>query len=481
VASFYQHCDEVALKYITLGCSADVDWEQLPRDIRELIVKRTTGREEPLSKAQQDWLSFNRSPDIPVRSFVARCNFGAYVALSNRKYAFGARITAESNKAPQSSLHPLPFLNKSRSNRHFTSSSVLQRLKYPFSIVYHNTGVGLKLLALAFVAEPELQRELNYALQTTPSIIRNTVMFLITGIWVYTMTLQKLLLPVFLFHGRDNIKTLWGRIGGTTITMLKRQRILIESNDGTSTAFIHAPYGLAGTFKVHQYAGTLDREPADKMSLQRVSIYSKGMMLMRREDYSNGNKTNVYKYEYLTDPEKTSRRFLTKARTNRYPALRKCIEGNNKSEEHVYNQYGLVEMGSYILHGSLVRFSCHYRQESNFEDELLRAEFALPHMTCTVAWSAPPTHHPEKLETWIPSSQVMEATFVLGSDVYESRWIYDHKFHPTILTTLNGDPIETPPIIQFDHLGLVHSYPIINELSILIQLHMQGTEEAKQV
>jgi len=455
VASFYQYSDELTLKCITLGYSADVDWEQLPRDIRELIVKRTTGREEPPSKAQQEWLSLNKTPDIPIRYFVARCNFGAYVALSNRKYALGSKITAQSNATPESTLNPLSFLNKSYSNQSLTSNGLLQRLKYPFSTVYHNTGVGLKLLALAFVAEPELQRELNYALQTTPSFIRNTVMFIITGIWVYTMTLQKLLLPVFLFHGRDNIKTLWGHIGGTTITMLKRQRILIESNDGTSTAFIHAPYGLAGTFKAHQYAGTLDREPVDKTKLQRISIYTKGMMLMRREDYNNGNKSNVYKYEYLMDSEKPSRRFLTKARKNKYPALRKCIEGKNEFEEHVYNQYGLVERGSYILHGSLVRFSCHYRQESKFEDELLRAEFALPHMTCTVAWSAPPTNRPEKLETWIPSSQVMEATFVLGSDVYESRWIYDHKFHPTILTTLNGNPIETPPIIQFDHLGVL--------------------------
>lgn len=47
----------------------------------------------------------------------------------------------------------------------------------------------------------------------------------------------------------------------------------------------------------------------------------------------------------------------------------------------------------------------------------------------------------------------MEATFVLGSDVYESRWIYDHKYNPTIVTTLNGESVETPPIIQWDHLG----------------------------
>jgi hypothetical protein len=102
-----------------------------------------------------------------------------------------------------------------------------------------------------------------------------------------------------------------------------------------------------------------------------------------------------------------------------------------------------------------VRFVCHYRQGSDFEDELLRAEFALPHLTCTVSWSAPPATHQERLDRWIPHSQVTEATFVLDSDVYESHWTYDHKFHPTIHTKLNGEDIDTPPIIQWDHLGVL--------------------------
>ncbi|KAH8593367.1 glycosyltransferase family 4 protein [Bisporella sp. PMI_857] len=457
IKSFAQQSDLQTLRYISLGYDPDLAWEGLPRYLRELVVRRCTGRGEMLTKEQQTWVISDKALDIPIRTFVARCNFGAYVTLSNRKYALEFRRTmtvVESDLTLDDAVNSFSFSQVNHHDSRRATVALFRGLKTPFSSLYHNIGIGLKLIALAFVAEPELQRELDYALKPCPKILRSITMFMITSLWVYTKRLQNLVLPFFLLYGRGNVRTLWGRIGGTTVTIQKRQRISLESNAGLSTAFIHAPYGEAGTFKVYQYSGNLDREPTDKVKLQRISTYNKGMHLLTREDYSNGAKTNFYKYEYSSKVESTKKR-LSKGAKLRYPALRICIEGNNKSEEHIFNKQGLVQRGSYILHGSLVRFSCHYRQASNFEDDLLRAEFVLPHMTCTVSWSAPPSNHPERLDTWIPSSQVMEATFVLGSDVYESRWIYDHKFHPTILTTLNGGPIDTPPIIQFDHLGVL--------------------------
>jgi len=455
VKSFAQDCDKQILKYVCLGYECDVDWEILPRDIRDFVVGRCTGHEDTLTKKQQEWLAFNRDVRIPISTFIARCNFGAFVAFSNRRYALDIRRSATSmgDLRLGKKQELLEFLKSKHSTSKHITRTLVQRLKLPFSIIYHNIGVGLKLLAIAFVAEPELQRELDFALTTSPKVVRSITMFLITQVWVYTKGLQSMLLPFFLLHGRDNVRTLWGRIGGATVTILKRQRISIESNTGSSTAFIHSPYGEAGTYKVYQYGGVLDREPGDKTKLQRISTYNRSKHLLGREDYLNGAKINTYKYDYASLAENPSRNVLSKNYAPHYPLLRKCIDGKNKGEEHIYNRQGLVERGSFILHGSLVRFSCHYRQGGNFEDELLRAEFVLPHMTCTVAWSAPPKNNLGKRDQWIPSSQVMEATFVLGSDVYESRWIYDHKFHPTILTRLNGDPIDTPPIIQYDHLG----------------------------
>lgn len=448
-------CEDQTIQFLALGLDADLQWEHLPRDIRELIIKRCVGQEEMLTRSQHEWLVFNQAHGMPIKTFLTRCNFGAYVAMSNRRYALGARNDASGERFyHQDTLTSLSFLRVIPPVANFTARKVLQSLKVPFSAIYHSLGICLKLFAIAFVAEPEFQRELNYALHRNPKIIRNVTLFFATGVWKYTRAIQTIVMPIFLLHGRKNVTTLWHRVGGTTVS-LKRQRMAIENADGISTAFIHTANGEDRNFEVHQYASDLEKEPEDKAKLQRISVYSKDMLLLSREDYSNGAKSDVYVYEYLTEHGGLRPKRLSKFQSHRYPMLRKCIEGKNAFEEVNFDNRGLVQSGSYILHGSLIRFNCHYRQGSNFDDELLRAEFVLPHLSCTVSWSAPPPSHPERLDKWIPHSQIMEATFVLGSDVYESHWRYDHKFHPTIHTTLNGEPIETPPIIRWDHLGVL--------------------------
>ncbi|KAH9222558.1 glycosyltransferase family 4 protein [Leptodontidium sp. 2 PMI_412] len=452
--SLAQFCEDQAFQFLSLGFDPDIHWEHLPRDIRELVIKRCSGQEDLLTRSQHEWLVFNQAHGIPISTFLMRCNFGAYVAMSNRKHALGARDeTIDDKLYHEDTLNNLGFLRVKPPVARFTARKFLRSLKVPFSASYHNLGVWLKLFAIAFVAEPEFQRELDCALKTYPRFPRGAILFFVTGVWKYTKFLQDLVMPLFLLHGRKNVTTLWNRIGGTTVS-LKRQRIAMENTDGLSTAFIRPQCLEDGTFEVHQYSGDLDKEPDEKSKLQRISTYSKSMLLLRREEYAWASKCNVYEYEYHAE-DTPRRKRLSKIQSHRYPMLRKCIEGENAFEEVNFNYRGLVQSGSYILHGSLIRFSCHYRQGSNFDDELLRAEFVLPHLTCTVSWSAPPTSHPERLDKWIPHSQVIEATFVLGSDVYECRWSYDHKFHPTIHTTLNGDVIETPPIIQWDHLGVL--------------------------
>jgi hypothetical protein len=333
---------------------------------------------------------------------------------------------------------------------------LLRRVKAPFSIVYHTTGVVLKLVAVAFVADGEFQREIDCALRSNSRLVRTITLFLMTSIWKYMRTVQEFLIPLFLLHGRRDVETLWKRIDGTTVTF-KRQRIMIENTEGLSTAFIHSTDDRAGIFELHQYRGSLQQEPTDTAILQRISTYSTSMRLLQREDYCNGAKENVYEYEHYPEKSEPRHKRLSKLYNPRFPILRRCIEGSSRFEELNYNYRGLVQNGSYLLHGSLIRFNCHYRVGSNSEDELLRAEFVLPHLSCTVSWAAPPINQQDRLDEsrWIPHSQVTEATFVLGADIYESRWSYDHKYHPTINTTLNGKIVETPPIIEWDHLGVL--------------------------
>lgn len=113
------------------------------------------------------------------------------------------------------------------------------------------------------------------------------------------------------------------------------------------------------------------------------------------------------------------------------------------------------EAGSCRLRGSHVRFKYHYRKNAKCDDELLRAEFVLPHVSINVSWAATPMRHLERGAGWTPQSRVNEATFVYGADVCESTWIYNHRLHPIIVTKLNGHPVEIPVVIRNDWLGLL--------------------------
>lgn len=44
---------------------------------------------------------------------------------------------------------------------------------------------------------------------------------------------------------------------------------------------------------------------------------------------------------------------------------------------------------------------------------------------------------------------------MVGADVWENKYFYDHRFHPTILTTLNGQRIDTPALVFYDHLNVL--------------------------
>ncbi|KAM3074372.1 hypothetical protein ACMFMG_002820 [Clarireedia jacksonii] len=467
--------EDEALHHTALGCNPNLEWEKLPADIRSLIIGRCTEPVYAVTTAQRDWLQSNKATDVSIETFLSRCNFGAFISISMKRYTLEYAKTASTRKLDQvQSPTILNLLRRAEPSKKQTKS-LTKLLKVPFSTAYHNTGHFLKLFAIAFVAEPELQRELDYTLKSAPRYVRSAFLFVVTGIWVYTKAIQDIVMPAFLLHGRKNLSTLMAQITGTTVS-LKRQKISIESTSGPSTAFVRTPEGSAeseasqnssmtdeadasnrsllgsGKFEIHQYAGALDQEPTEASKLQRISIYSKDLLLLRREDYANGVKSNVYEYEY--DFANVSKRRLAKNHRH-YPISRRCVSGKNEFEEVSFNSQGLVQRGSYMLDGSLVRFNCHYRQNSDFDDELLRAEFVLPHLTCTVSWAAPPAKHQERLDEWIPHSQVLEASFVIGPDVYESQWSYDHKYHPTIFTTLNGETVDTPDLIKWDHLGVL--------------------------
>lgn len=443
-------CERQALRYLSLRIDPDLQWQFLPRKIRELIIRRCLGQDFVLDLTKEDYSLFKNTDGISIDTYVARCDLGAYMAISKQVYA-SSNVNEDINRKlrHQDNIKPVEFATTMKV---FSKFSYLQALKYQIVTIYQKIGFFLKLLAISFVADPELQRELDYVLHNSNHIIRAAALFLLTNIWNYSKKLQNILMPIFLLHQRKTIIKFWKNIGCTKLS-LKNYKILLENSKGYSSAFI-LPKSKDGNFQVLMYNGNLDRAPDDNRDLQRVSTYNyKNMALLRLEEYYQASQINTYQYEYSLKSLK--KRKISKITNERYPIRRRCIAGRDKHEEINFNCQGLVESGSYLLYGNIIRFKCYYQKGSNYSGELLRADFILSHLHCTVSWSVPPKNHPEKLEEWIPHPRVIRATFTMGADVYESHWIYDHKFDPTIHTTLNGQPIETPKMIKWDYLGVL--------------------------
>ena len=180
---------------------------------------------------------------------------------------------------------------------------------------------------------------------------------------------------------------------------IQRKRITIRNLDGVYTGFLHRVDGE--TFKLLQYWGDHQIEPLNGNGLCSTNMYSNNMALLRRVELSgDGSMVNDYVYEYrCTDPCQPKR--LSKSDVLTTPILRNGIAGRDALQDVNYNSKGQIDSGSYLKDGNLVRFQYHYQKASHVEGALLRAEFVLPHLSCTVSWCAPPRRRPEKLDSWV--------------------------------------------------------------------------------
>jgi len=124
------------------------------------------------------------------------------------------------------------------------------------------------------------------------------------------------------------------------------------------------------------------------------------MTLLHRIEKSKGKTVNEYTYDYRSADPTQSRR-LSKNVLLTSPMTRKGLAGQNALQNVNYNLNGQIESGSYVQDGNLIRFQYHYRKGHKYGGALLRAEFVLPHLSCTVSWCAPPRRKAENLDSWV--------------------------------------------------------------------------------
>jgi hypothetical protein len=437
--------DQVLLKHLLLGLDCDIEWDQLPRDVRTYLLNRCCGQPAYLSRKELNWIASRFCPDsksLDIEEYIARCNLGVCLTYQVNKYA--ESLEADSNfhdmpEPPDASIENC--LNFPLSDADHVDTSLMASIKRPIYRFWQILTICLKLFVVTTVADPEYQRELDYLLSNKPAFIRWPVTFMLNALWNFCKTLQKIALPFFLFHGREKVSKLYIDMKGMK-TEIKKRRIVVESLRGPSTCFFMTQPD--GTLTLQQYKGRHEKQPSGMENLQSINHYSSKLVLLRREEYGWNARQNLFTYEY---PEASKR---ARGIRSRLPMQRQCIEGKLKDQIIQYDERGYITSGSAMKDGNLVQFKFWYRKNAKFDDELIRAEYDLAHISVKVCWSVPPAREAERIDKWIPHSKVTEATFIQENETYRTKWLYDHKFHPVISTTLNGRPTDTPAMIEHD-------------------------------
>ncbi len=425
--------NKTLLRHLLLGVDSDREWEQLPQTVRSFLLRRLCGSTASPSPRDEAWLCEKLGVRGPFDAWMAQCRLGA--ALTRAVLAYARHLELDAEFEPPAAAFPLgPQRDEHPLLTEWVADDAQGSKPGVFSSMVHKAKMGVKFLIISLTADPEYQRELDLVLGDAPSVWRWPVVFFLNGIWVYSKFLQGFLVPIILFHGRENASEIRRLIRGAT-TVLERSRVTTESFGGPSTLFWAAQED--GSLRVSQYAGRHDREPQDRKTLKAVNTYDRRLLLRQRDVYAKESITNSFRYEYQDE-------------TSRLPMQRECVAGALQGEMVKYDTRGYQRSGSAMQGVNRVDWKLWYRKSPKHEDELLWGEYAFPHVTIKVLWSMPPRNPQARLEEWIPFSAVTEATFIQGDDTYHASWDYDHKFHPTVAVTRNGEPVATPAMISED-------------------------------
>ncbi|RAL10682.1 glycosyltransferase family 4 protein [Aspergillus homomorphus CBS 101889] len=436
------HSSKTMLRHLLLGIDCDIEWDLLPQYARSFLLRRCLGQSCRLSSQQTDWLVSRASADEPLglEEYLARWNLGATLTISVKGYAkvLEAQHRGLEHEGFLSNRYDRPIRDILALNAEVSHVGMREAFRMSLARTVQIWNSCIKFMVIALVADPEYQRELEFMLRGQPLFFAWPATVVLTAVWQFCKMLQRIIIPLVLVHGRDKVSTLYRNMQGWK-TVIYQNRVEMESLSGISTGFFRTEPD--GTLKLYQYTGRHDQEPSDYKNLVAINTYSAKLLLLGRQEYSGQDLINEFKYDYAQQGNKSHAKL---------PMQRQCIQGKLEGQIVQYDKRGYITSGSAMRGVNPMEFKFYYRKGAKFEDELLRAEYELPHMKIRVAWCMPPPNRPERLDKWIPYPRVTDATYVQAEDQHRATWTYDHKFHPVIATTLNGEDVSTPAMIHED-------------------------------
>jgi glycosyltransferase involved in cell wall biosynthesis len=435
---FFNDSEKTFLYHFLLKIQSETEWDRLPVSIRSYLVAKCCAEQVDLTPEQQAWiLSRCTGRDrLTVNEFLHRCDGQVRMAIAIKSYIRAIRTDSDAELTSLSWEDRCDLgIYSSFADPAIGDVSRSNAASRAFTRFGQKMQACIKFLVLPLTADSEYQRELEFTLKDAPAALRLPLTFFLNSLWSGCKFLQYMVLPAVLFHKRPHISGLCSNMKHMK-TIMEKHRIIIESLEGPSTCFV-TPIAEGGS-SISQYSGDHDSEPGDQVKLVAINTYTDAMVLLRRQEYNKQNLVSEYVYDY---PIGLPSRIATQ---------RRCVKGAKESEIVQYDERGYITTGSYMEGLNRVNFTYWYRKHARFEDELLRGEYVLPHVTIRVNWSMPPRKHVDRLDEWIPHTKVTEATFIEGDNIHHTSWGFDHKFETEMSTTLNGRPVPTPLFVLED-------------------------------
>jgi hypothetical protein len=196
------HLRKQLLKDLCLGLDCDTEWEGLPEDIREYLINRCLGLSATLNDNQIQFLSskLNISCGLNFDTFIARSNYAVLTGALTISRA-GAWLSGDQSQRSQlhlRTINSMSMLNLFARTAPIAPPSLSDRLRKYCGFIYHQIGIGCKFFSVAFVADPEYQREVKFTFSYGPHVTQSMTRFFFTTIWMWSKAIQQLFLPIFL-------------------------------------------------------------------------------------------------------------------------------------------------------------------------------------------------------------------------------------------------------------------------------------------
>jgi len=182
------------LDLMMLGIDCDTEWDALPHRIKTLLLHRLQGDVVQLDNEHVDWLCerFGVSDITAVERHIELCD-QALAAQSGEPTASNYDKASEGLAIHALALSETRALPSSTSSRNWLRNTTKALIS-----VYETLGWIVKILVVCLVADPELQRELDYLISCKHIFLRGPIKVTTCGLWMYCKALQRVILPFFL-------------------------------------------------------------------------------------------------------------------------------------------------------------------------------------------------------------------------------------------------------------------------------------------